>query len=261
MSFHTIHRRSNLSPNILAVAICMASIAPVMADDASPATPANPAPATTLELGATEIGATQMGSTTEGTDSYTTGPMQTATKLSLTMRETPQAVTVVTRQRMDDQGMTSINDVVKATPGLFLNQSSGPGRQTYSSRGFDIDTIMYDGLPTSLDSSQLSQDLLSADMAMYDRVEIVRKKRGLNKKKGAKLVKQLSEEYEGNFLFEYSPESFTGTEVDYAVEVCNAVLDIMQPTPERPMIINLPVTVEMSMPHVYANQIEYLKLT
>ena len=74
---------------------------------------------------------------------------------------------------------------------------------------------------------------------------------------GAKLVKQLSEEYEGNFLFEYSPESFTGTEVDYAVEVCNAVLDIMQPTPERPMIINLPVTVEMSMPHVYASQIEY----
>ena len=74
---------------------------------------------------------------------------------------------------------------------------------------------------------------------------------------GAKLVKQLSQEYEGNFLFEYSPESFTGTEVDYAVEVCNAVLDIMQPTPDRPMIINLPVTVEMSMPHVYANQIEY----
>ncbi len=74
---------------------------------------------------------------------------------------------------------------------------------------------------------------------------------------GAKLVKQLSEEYEGNFLFEYSPESFTGTEPEYAVEVCNAVIDIMQPTPERPIIINLPVTVEMSMPHVYANQIEY----
>ena len=74
---------------------------------------------------------------------------------------------------------------------------------------------------------------------------------------GAKLVKQLSEEYDGNFLFEYSPESFTGTEVDYAVDVCNAVLDIMQPTTDRPMIINLPVTVEMSMPHVYANQIEY----
>ena len=74
---------------------------------------------------------------------------------------------------------------------------------------------------------------------------------------GAKLVKQLSQKYEGDFLFEYSPESFTGTEPDFALDVCNAVLDIMQPTPERPMIINLPVTVELSMPHIYANQIEY----
>lgn len=75
---------------------------------------------------------------------------------------------------------------------------------------------------------------------------------------GAKLVKQLASEYEGNFLFEYSPESFTGTEPEYALEVCNAVLDIMEPTKERPMIINLPVTVEMSLPHVYATQIEYM---
>ena len=74
---------------------------------------------------------------------------------------------------------------------------------------------------------------------------------------GARLIKKLSQEYEGNFLFEYSPESFTGTEPEYAVEVCNAVLDVMQPTPDRPMIINLPVTVEMSMPHIYANQIEW----
>ena len=75
---------------------------------------------------------------------------------------------------------------------------------------------------------------------------------------GAKLVKQLADEYEGNFRFEYSPESFTGTEVDYALDVCNAVLDIMQPTADKPMIINLPVTVAMSMSHVYANQIEYM---
>ena len=75
---------------------------------------------------------------------------------------------------------------------------------------------------------------------------------------GAKLVKQLAAEYEGNFLFEYSPESFTGTEPEYALEVCNAVLDVMEPTKERPMIINLPVTVEMSLPHVYATQIEYM---
>ena len=74
---------------------------------------------------------------------------------------------------------------------------------------------------------------------------------------GAALVKQLAAEYEGNFRFEYSPESFTGTEPEYALEVCNAVLDILEPTAEKPVIINLPVTVEMSMPHVYANQIEY----
>ena len=75
---------------------------------------------------------------------------------------------------------------------------------------------------------------------------------------GAALVKQLAAEYPGNFRFEYSPESFTGTEPEYALEVCNAVLDIMQPTPETPMIINLPVTVAMSMSHIYANQIEYM---
>ena len=75
---------------------------------------------------------------------------------------------------------------------------------------------------------------------------------------GAKLVKQLSEEYEGNFRFEYSPESFTGTEPEYALEVCNAVLDIMKPTKDKPMIINIPSTVQLSMPHVYATQIEYI---
>ena len=75
---------------------------------------------------------------------------------------------------------------------------------------------------------------------------------------GAKLLKQLTEEDGGNYRFEYSPESFTGTEMDYALEVCNAVLDVWQPTPEWPTIINLPVTVEHSMSHVYASQIEYM---
>ena len=75
---------------------------------------------------------------------------------------------------------------------------------------------------------------------------------------GAKLLKQLTEEDGGNYRFEYSPESFTGTEVDYALEVCNAVLDVWQPTADNKVIINLPVTVEMSMPHVYASQIEYM---
>ncbi len=75
---------------------------------------------------------------------------------------------------------------------------------------------------------------------------------------GAKLCKAYREKYPGNFRFEYSPESFTGTEPEYALEVCNAVLDVWQPTAEDPVIINLPVTVQLSMPHVYANQIEYM---
>ena len=75
---------------------------------------------------------------------------------------------------------------------------------------------------------------------------------------GAKLVKKLADEYEGNFRFEYSPESFTGTEPEYALEVCNAVLDVLEPSEINNVIINLPVTVEMSMPHVYASQVEYM---
>lgn len=75
---------------------------------------------------------------------------------------------------------------------------------------------------------------------------------------GAKLLKELAEQTEGNFQFEYSPESFTGTEPEYALEVCNAVIDVWQPTPDNKCIINLPVTVEHSMPHVYSSQVEYM---
>lgn len=75
---------------------------------------------------------------------------------------------------------------------------------------------------------------------------------------GAKLCKEYREKTEGNFKFEYSPESFTGTEPEYALQICNAVIDVWQPTPEDKVIINLPVTVSHSMPHVYANQVEYM---
>ena len=75
---------------------------------------------------------------------------------------------------------------------------------------------------------------------------------------GAALLKKLADEEHASYQFEYSPESFTGTEIDYAAEVCNAVLDVWQPTPDRKAIINLPSTVQMSMPHVYASQIEYM---
>lgn len=76
--------------------------------------------------------------------------------------------------------------------------------------------------------------------------------------KGAKLLNRLADETRGNFSFEYSPESFPGTEVDYALEVCNAVLDIWQPTKDNKVIINIPTTVENAMPHVFASQVEYI---
>ena len=75
---------------------------------------------------------------------------------------------------------------------------------------------------------------------------------------GAKLVKKYASLTDGNFRFEYSPESFTGAEPEYSLEVCNAVLDVLKPAPDNKVIINLPVTVEMSMPHIYASQVEYM---
>lgn len=74
---------------------------------------------------------------------------------------------------------------------------------------------------------------------------------------GAKLMNELKETTEGNFKFQYSPESFPGTEVDYALEICNEVLNIWQPSSDNPAIINIPTTVEFAMPHIYACQIEY----
>jgi len=75
---------------------------------------------------------------------------------------------------------------------------------------------------------------------------------------GATMLKTLAAETEGKFTFEYSPESFSQTEVDYALEVCNAVLDVWQPDAEHKAIINLPTTVQVSMPHVFACQVEYM---
>lgn len=75
----------------------------------------------------------------------------------------------------------------------------------------------------------------------------------------AELCKELEGEAKGiDLYYEYSPESFTGTEPDYAVEVCNAVIDVIKPTPEHPMIINLPATVEMTTPNVFADEVEYV---
>ena len=74
---------------------------------------------------------------------------------------------------------------------------------------------------------------------------------------GTRLVRELAEQTDTEILYEYSPESFTGTELDFAVEVCDAVIEAWDPSPERRMIVNLPATVELATPNVYADQIEW----
>ena len=76
--------------------------------------------------------------------------------------------------------------------------------------------------------------------------------------KGTRMVKERAEKFPGKIILEYSPESFTGTELDYALEICNAVINEWNPTPDAPMILNLPSTVEMNTPNVYADQIEWM---
>ena len=77
-------------------------------------------------------------------------------------------------------------------------------------------------------------------------------------KNGARLFNEYASKMEGEFIFEYSPESFTGTEMEFARDICNEVIKIWKPTPSRKVIINLPVTVSMSLPHVYASQVEFM---
>lgn len=134
-----------------------------------------------IELGATAVSAAGNSiagtATTENSGSYTTGSMNTATKLPLSIRETPQSVSVITRQRIEDQGLNDVNDVVKYAPGVTLRKFGGD-RQQFLARGFTVDNLMYDGLPTIL--STFTQDTLAeADLAMYDRVEVVRGATGL----------------------------------------------------------------------------------
>lgn len=132
-----------------------------------------------LELGATDVNALGLGATTEGTGSYTTGLTSTATRLGLSPRETPQSISVVTRQQMDDQNMQSLEDVAKAATGISTVKGFGTERPLYYSRGFQVDDLQFDGLPSSVTES-FSMDVMSVNnMAMYDRVEIVRGANGL----------------------------------------------------------------------------------
>ena len=131
-----------------------------------------------MELGATNIDAAGLGAVTEGTGSYTTGSSNSSTKLALSLRETPQTVSVMTRQRIEDQQLNTLSDVLKQTPGLNV-QNIDSERVNIYSRGYSIDNYQFDGIPTTLIVQTSASPQSMIDTSIYDRVEIVRGATGL----------------------------------------------------------------------------------
>ncbi|TBU88047.1 TonB-dependent siderophore receptor [Stutzerimonas kirkiae] len=131
-----------------------------------------------LQLSATEITSQKPGAVTEGTGSYTTGVTSTATKMNLSIRETPQSISVVTRQRMDDQNLTSITKVLEQTPGITISRDASERFNIYS-RGNEITKYQYDGLTTHVQNQTQNMTQNLTDMSIYDTIEIVRGATGL----------------------------------------------------------------------------------
>lgn len=130
-----------------------------------------------LELGTTSITSNQLGTITEGSGSYTPGTIATATRLVLSPKETPQSISVITRQEMDDFNLTAIDDVMRHTPGISVTTLDSE-RTDYYARGFAINNFQYDGIPMQRSIGYSAGNTLS-DMAIYDRVEVLKGATGL----------------------------------------------------------------------------------
>ncbi|MBJ9976731.1 TonB-dependent siderophore receptor [Pseudomonas sp. S75] len=128
-----------------------------------------------LELGATSISSDRLGETTEDTGSYTTGAV-TIGKTPQSIRRTPQSVTVVTRQRLDDQHITNLTNLLEQTPGVVVNLTDSE-RVQYYSRGYAIDAIQYDG--ATVVQSSGGGSFIQSDAAILDRAEILRGATGM----------------------------------------------------------------------------------
>ncbi|NYH12548.1 TonB-dependent siderophore receptor [Pseudomonas moraviensis] len=138
---------------------------------------AAPAGQHALELDATTVSGRQLGAITEDTGAYTTGSTASATGLPLSLRETPQSVTVITRQQLDDQGATGIADILRRAPGISV-QNYDSERWEFSARGAPITNFQYDGVNTDYDGVY-DYGTTSTDMAPYDRIEIIKGAAGL----------------------------------------------------------------------------------
>ena len=130
-----------------------------------------------LQLDATTISGKALGAITEGTHAYTTGLSASATGLPLSLRDTPQSVTVITRQQLDDQGANGIAEVLRRAPGISV-QNYDSERWEFSSRGAPITNFQYDGVNTDYDGVY-DYGTSSTDMATFDRVEIIKGATGL----------------------------------------------------------------------------------
>ena len=126
-----------------------------------------------LELGSTRVTAQGLGATTENTGSYTTGSTSTATKLNLSLRETPQSISVVTRQELDDFNLNTLTEAMRHTTGIVV-QHNDSDRVSYSSRGYTIRNFQIDGMLNTF--SFMKSD---ADTIIYDRIEVIRGATGL----------------------------------------------------------------------------------
>lgn len=131
-----------------------------------------------VELSATNVNSIGLGATTEGTGSYTTGATSTATKMNLSIRETPQTISVITRQRLDDQQLHTMSEVLTQAPGITMSQDGGERFNIYS-RGSQINTYQIDGVTTTQENQTRTMPGTLLDMALYDHVEIVRGATGL----------------------------------------------------------------------------------
>ncbi len=131
-----------------------------------------------LQLGATNISAQGLGAVTEDTHSYTTGATSSATGLPLSIRETPQSVTVITRQQMDDRGVQSVGDALRNTPGIST-QKYDSDRTEFSARGFAITNFQYDGVNIPYDGVYGENPNNGDDAASIDRVEVIKGATGL----------------------------------------------------------------------------------
>jgi len=131
-----------------------------------------------LDLAPTQITGNQLGNITEGTGSYTPGLIATATRLVLSPRQTPQSVTVVTRQHMDDFALDNVDDVMRHTPGITVSAYDSD-RSNYYARGFSINNFQYDGIPSAVRNVGYSAGNSLSDMAVYDRIEVLKGSPGL----------------------------------------------------------------------------------